>query len=63
MAWPSGYPKNMTPEQRVERARRAARFRASPDGLIAALSRQALTEEQRQRLADLARDPGEVEAS
>ena len=55
MAWPPGYPKNMTAEQRVERARIAARARASSDGLIKALSKKTLTDEQRQRLAELVR--------
>ena len=54
MAWPSGIPKNMTPAERVERAQIAARSRASTDGLIKALSKKQLTEEQRRRLAELA---------
>lgn len=53
MPWPVGIPKNMTAEQRVERGRNAAQFRASADGLIASLSKKTLTPEQRQRLADL----------
>ena len=43
----------MTAEQRVERARNAANARASVDGLIRALARKTLTDEQRARLAEL----------
>jgi hypothetical protein len=53
MAWPTGIPKNLTAAERVERARNAAQFRASADGLIKALSRKTLTVDQRQRLAQL----------
>ena len=57
MAWPSGYPKTLTPKQRVERARNAANSRASTAGLIKALLKKAeteeLTEEQRDQLAGL----------
>ena len=53
MSWPTGIPKNMTPEQRRDRARNAAHFRASADGLIQSLSRKTLNEEQRARLAEL----------
>lgn len=53
MPWPPGIPKNMTAEQRVERARHAAAVRASADGLIAALAKKTLTAEQRARLAEV----------
>jgi hypothetical protein len=62
MPWPSGVPKNMTPQQRVERARKAAHARASTDGLIKALSKKTLTAEQRARLAKLLADIGAVAA-
>ena len=58
MSWPSGYPKNMTAEQRIERGKNAARARASTDGLIKALTKKPdpLTAEQCQRLVDVIRE-------
>jgi hypothetical protein len=51
--WPVGVPKNMTPQQRVERARKAALSRTTADHHIAALTGKTLTDEQRARLTDL----------
>lgn len=51
--WPVGVPKNMTPDERTERARKAALARTTPDHHIAALTGKPLTAEQRARLADL----------
>ena len=63
MPWPVGYPKNMTAEERVQRAKHAAAVRASADGLIKALSKKDLTDEQRARLAlQLYRDAEQVSA-
>lgn len=53
MGWPVGVPKNMTPQQRVERARKAARARTTADHHINALTNASLTPEQRQQLAKL----------
>lgn len=58
MGWPSGIPRNMTPAQRVERARNAAQARASVDGLIKSLKKKPLTAEQRAELAALASEVG-----
>lgn len=53
MAWPSGVPKNMTPQQRVERARHAALARTTIEHHINALTGKLLNDEHRARLADL----------
>ena len=55
MAWPSGIPKNMTPAERVERARKAALARTTVDHHIRMLAGKTLTDEQRDRLAELLR--------
>jgi hypothetical protein len=65
LSWPSGVPKNMTAAERVERAKKAAAYRASAEGLIKALSKKPLTIEQRTQLAALLlrfEDPDEASA-
>lgn len=52
-SWPSGVPKNLTPQQRRERARNAALARTTVDHHINALIGKVLTAEQRARVADL----------
>jgi uncharacterized membrane protein len=61
MPWPRGVPKNMTPAQRVDRARKAALARTTTEHHIAALAGRTLTDEQRQRLADLLRSDAQPE--
>lgn len=61
MSWPTGVPKNMTPAQRVERARNAALARTTVQHHIQALVGKPLTDEQRQLLAALL-DPATGEA-
>lgn len=53
MPWPVGIPKTLTPEQRVERARKAALSRTTTEHHISALLGRPLTTEQRQQLADV----------
>jgi hypothetical protein len=55
MPWPRGVPKNMTPSERVERARNAALARTTIDHHINALTGKTLTDEQRHRLTELLR--------
>jgi hypothetical protein len=53
MPWPVGVPKNMTQQQRTDRARNAALSRTTVDHHIKALAGKPLTDEQRARLAEL----------
>ena len=60
MPWPVGVSKTLTPEQRSERARKAALARTTVDAHIKALvdTFPPLTDEQQRRLAELLR-PGD----
>lgn len=51
--WPVGVPKNMTPEERIERSRKAALTRTTADYYIESLTQKRLTPAQRERLANL----------
>lgn len=62
MAWPRGISKTLSPEQRVERARKAALARTTVDFHINALAGKRLALQQRERLREImhaAEQPGD----